>query len=181
MKKINLFVLLVLVNMIVLTGFSQKRIKETPLEIKGAALLNDNRIKDYAISVYLDGTKIDSIYCKSKKSIYFYVDYNQVYTFLFQKQDCKDKIVIVNTKIPEGLKGMKGDLFDFEIEMSQVLTKNTNEIEDYPVAVLRINKEEQQLEASEAYYKFTHKEWEVTTLSISEGALLKGDKKNKPD
>ncbi|MES2763507.1 MAG: hypothetical protein V4677_14935 [Bacteroidota bacterium] len=183
MKKINLYVLMVLLNTIVFTGFSQKRIKKNPLEITGAALLNDARTKNYSISIYLDGSKVDSIYTKSKSSLSFFVDYNHVYTFLFQKQDCKDKIVIVNTTIPEGLKGMKDDIFDFEIEMSQSLAKNTNETEDYPVAVLSINKEEEQLMASEAYYKFTHQEWEVTTLNVTENSLIKESKKikNKAD
>ncbi|MES2513171.1 MAG: hypothetical protein V4580_03470 [Bacteroidota bacterium] len=155
MKKINLFVLVVLLNSIALSGFSQKRIRKAPLEITGSALVNDIPAKNYAISVYLDGTKIDSLYTKSKKSINFYVNYNQVYTFLFEKEGCKDKIVIVNTNIPEGLKNMNEDVFEFEVEMSQSLAKNSD-TEDYPVAVLKINKDEEMLEASKAYHAFTH-------------------------
>ena len=158
MKKNNVFLLLVLVNTIALTGFSQKVIRKAPLEITGIALLNDVPTKDYAVSVYLDGTKIDSLYTKSKKTIKFYVNYNQVYTFLFQKECFKDKLIIVNTNIPEGLMGMQDNTFEFAIEMSQSLTKDISEIEDYPVAVLNINKEEELLEASKSYNKFTHRE-----------------------
>jgi hypothetical protein len=155
MKKINVFVLLVLLNSIAITALSQKRVRKAPLEITGSALVNDLPAKDYAISVYLDGHKIDSLYSKSKKCINFYVNYNEVYTFLFQKEGCKDKIVIVNTTIPEGLKNMNEDVFDFAVEMTQSLTKNSA-TEDYPVAVLKINKEEEMLEASKAYHAFTH-------------------------
>jgi hypothetical protein len=179
MKTKTVMMLMVLVNMIMLTGFSQKRLRKKPLEITGAALLNDSRTTNYAISVYLDGTKIDSMYNKSKKSIKFYVNYNQVYTFLFQKQDCKDKIIIVNTMIPEGLKSLNDDVFDFEVEMSQSLAKKSDEIEDYPVAVLKISKDKELLEASESYYRFTHQNWEVTTLNVAETLPAKGHLKKK--
>ena len=71
MKKNRLFALVIILNTIVITGFSQKKISKDPLVIKGAALLNNEKIRNYAISVYLDGNKIDSIYTKSTKSIYF--------------------------------------------------------------------------------------------------------------
>ncbi len=179
MKARNIFVLIVLINAISLTGFSQKKNRKMPLEITGSALLNDSRTTDYAISVYLDGTKIDSLYNKTKKSIKFYVNYNEVYTFLFQKPDCKDKIVIVNTMIPDGLKYLQDDTFDFEIEMSQVLVKKGSEIEDYPVAVLKINKEEELLAPSESYYKFTHQDWDLMTLNVSDPSPKRTTEKNK--
>ncbi|MBI3518793.1 MAG: hypothetical protein HY062_05485 [Bacteroidetes bacterium] len=176
MKTINVFVCMIFMNITTLTVFSQKGSGVSQLEITGAALLNDSRTNDYAISVYLDGTKIDSMYNKSKRKIKFYVNYNQVYTFLFQKQGCKDKILIVNTIIPEGLKEMQDDTFDFEVEMTQSLTKNSEEIEDYPVAVLNINKKEELLQASESYYQFTHQDWDLTTVNVSDATALKKSK-----
>lgn len=173
MKTNSLFVLVIILNTIVIHGFSQKRINKDPLVIKGAALLNDEKIRNYAISVYMDGNKIDSIFSKSKKSIYFYVSYHNVYTFLFQKDGCRDKIVIVNTNIPEGQKGMKDDIFEFEVEMSQSLIKDSKEIEDYPVAVLKVNEADQVLEVSESYYKFTHREWDLATINLWEQPLIK--------
>ena len=119
------------------------------------------------------------MYSKSKKPIKFYVAYDQLYTFLFQKQGCEDKIVIVDTKIPKGLKEMKDDTFDFEIEMSQALAKTTKETEDYPVAVLSINKEEEMLKASESYNKFTHQGSEVITINVSNSLLPKSSKSDK--
>ena len=179
MKKNRLFALVIILNTIVITGFSQKKISKDPLVIKGAALLNNEKIRNYAISVYLDGNKIDSIYTKSTKSIYFYVSYHNVYTFLFQKNDCKDKIVIVNTNIPEGQEGMKDDIFEFEVEMSQSLIKDSKEIEDFPVAVLKINEADQLLEASESYNKLTHREWDLAIINFWEQPLIKETNKNR--
>lgn len=163
-----------------LTATAQKKFKEyDTLEITGAALLNDKNVRNYSISVYLDGTKIDSLYSKNKKPIKFLVDCNQLYTFLFQKDNCQDKIVIVNTKIPEGLKEMQDHTFDFEIEMSQFLLKDSKETEDFPVAVIVIDKEDELLEASESYDKFTHHEFEVITLNVSGNLSQKPRKSDK--
>jgi hypothetical protein len=159
MKTFTTCALLILINAIAFTATAQKKIKrQSTLEISGAALLNDQRIKDYSVSVYLDGHKVDSMYSKTTKPLYFNVVYNKVYTLLFQKEGCPDKMVIFNTDVPQGLKNMRDDTFDFEIEMSQYLLKNTRETEDYPAAVLLINKQTESLENSETYHKLTHKE-----------------------
>lgn len=174
MKSIKKSMLLLVVSTMTLTLNAQiKNSKKGALELIGSALLNNARTSDYSISVYLDGRIIDSMYTKSKRTIKFYVDYNQVYTLLFQKQNCLDKIVIVNTQIPGGLKSMEDDTFDFEVEMSQSLAKNTKELEDYPVAVLYIDKKEETLQASAEYNKFTHTNADVITVDVQRNKKVK--------
>lgn len=168
MKKVSFYVLMFLVNTIALTANAQSKNEEPAfMEISGRALMNDVKTKNYAVSVYLDGRIIDSMYTATKRPITFAVEYNQVYTFLFQKEGCEDKVVIVNTKIPEGLKSMQDNTFEFQVEMSETLTKKSKETEDYPVAVLMINKNDELLEISEDYYKLTHKEDGVTSSNVS--------------
>ena len=174
MKTIRKIMLIGIISSIAVTATAQKSRKKVDLlEITGAALLNDQRVSDYAISVYLDGTKIDSMYTKSKKKIKFYLTYDKVYTFLFQKANCVDKIVIVNTQIPAGLKSMEDDTFDFEVEMSQSLAKTAKELEDYPVAVLYIDKKEEALQASAEYNKFTHSNADVITVDVHGNKKIK--------
>jgi hypothetical protein len=145
------------INTIALTATAQKKVRNTnTFEISGVALLNDQRVGDYTVSVYLDGTRIDSMYSKSKKPLYFTLECNQVYSCLFQKKGYKDKIVIVNTKIPEGLKSIQDDSFYFEIEMTESLKRKSEEIEDYPVAIIMISEPDELLKASECYYQLTH-------------------------
>jgi|GEM_PF-5774778 len=150
--------LLVVLNSIFFTALSQKTVNpyDGALEITSSALFNDEKTSNYSISVFLDGHRLDSVYMKSKRPIHMYLDYNRVYTFLFQKENCKDKIVVLNTLVPEGLKGMQDETFNFQVEMTQTLTKNSPETEDMPVAVVMINKNEELLQASESYFKFTH-------------------------
>jgi len=169
MKNFRHFALLVLTTLTVYTATAQKKIKrQSFLEITGVALINDVKIRDYNVSVYLDGVKVDSMFAKSVKPVFFTVAYNKVYTLVFQKYGCNDKMIIINTHVPQGLKDIKEDTFDFEIEMSQSLTKDSKEIEDYPVAVLLINKETESFESSENYYNFTHKEKEADPAVFAE-------------
>ena len=166
MEKTKYYLLAFIISITSMTISAQKKHHiEDVLEITGAALLNNQRTSNYSISVYLDGTRIDSMYTKSKKDIKFYAAYNQVYTLLFQKENCLDKIVIVNTQLPIDLKSMQDDSFDFEIELSQALTKKSKDLEDYPVAVLYIDKKEEMLQASVEYNKFTHSNAEVITTA----------------
>lgn len=171
-------VLLIMVNVFVLTGLAQKKQNiDNVLKITGTALLNNQRVSDYSVSIYLDGTRIDSTYTKSKKSIKFYAAYNKVYTLLFQKENYKDKIVIVNTQLPDGSILMKDDRFDFEVEMFQVSSKNNKELEDNSVAVLSIDKKEQILQAS-TDYKFTHSDPKaIKTNRLDTASDKKMDKK----
>ncbi len=174
MKTLLKLILVLIFITVTLDSNAQKiRSKKDVLEITSAALLNNQRASNYAMSVYLDGRIIDSMYTKSKKTIKFYVAYNQIYTFLFQKENCLDKIVIVNTQLPKDMKSIQDDTFDFEIEMSQVLSKNSKELEDYPVAVLYIDKKEEMLQASAKYNKFTHTNADVITTDVNNTAPKK--------
>ncbi len=177
MKTFTTCALVILINALALTATAQKKIKrQSTLEITGAALLNDKRIKNYSVSVYLDGSKVDSMFSTTTKPLFFTVVYNKVYTLLFQKEGCQDKMVIFNTHVPKGMKNMKDDTFDFEVEMSQCLLRENQEIEDYPAAVLLINKSSESLETSEAYYKLTHKETANEAMLVElNGIMNKGD------
>jgi hypothetical protein len=156
--KRNVFYIVLMVNLISTYIMAQKKPDTSDLfKITGAALFNDQRVADYSVSVYLDGVKIDSMYTKSKKTIKFYVCFNKVFTFLYQKKGCADKIIIVNTEVPDGLQYIADNTFDFEVELSQSLTRISEDLEDYPIAVLLINKEDEMLQASAEYDRLTHK------------------------
>ncbi len=169
------FYFLLILNTIVLFSFAQKnKAKEDILRISGTVLLNDQPTGRYAVSIYLDGTMIDSLYTKSKRVINFHIGYNKVYTFLFQKENCLDKIVIVNTQFPDGVTSVKNNTFDFEVEMSQSLTKKGADLIDYPVAVLLIDKKEESMEASSEYNNLTHENSDELKNDRTKKKLLKG-------
>lgn len=61
---------------------------------------------------------------------------------------------------------MKYESFDFEVEMSESLIKYSIDTEDYPIAVVNINKAEKSLVASQDYQKLTHKVAEVSPIDF---------------
>ena len=125
------------------------------LEIEANALIEDKNAKEYAIVVYSDGKLLDSIYCKKAKKVALSLDCSKVYSLVFKKANYDDKIVMVNTKIPKGLRELIEDPFILQVELAKISTSN-NELTDYPVAVLSVNKRVKSLMASENYYKMTH-------------------------
>lgn len=140
MRKLNYYLFIILINIITLTTTGQNKIeKQNTLRITGAALLNNQYVNDYSMSVYLDGTRIDSIYSESKSPIKFILPGNQVFTVLFQKQNCLDKIVIVNTQTPKSFKKAQSAFYNFEVELSESLSKSSKDIEDNGIAILMIN------------------------------------------
>lgn len=122
--------------------------KTGTLEIKGVVKLNNEKTSDYSVSIYLDGRKADSIYIKSTKSINFYVQYNQLYTVHFQKKNCVDKFIIINTQIPNCIKAIQDNIFQFETELNQSLAENSNIQNENSVTTLYIDKNEDMLKAA---------------------------------
>ncbi len=125
------------------------------LEIKASALVEDKNTDNYSVVVYSDGVLKDSIFMKKSKSIDLSLESGKLYSIVFKKTNYADKIVIVDTKIPSGLRELTEDPFELQIELSKSTTVK-QDLSDYPVAVLTVNKKEKSLMASETYHKFTH-------------------------
>lgn len=125
-------------------------------DINASALYNDEATIDYSVIVYEDGTKKDSIYVKKTKGVKITLASNKVYSIVYKKQDCPDKLVIVNTELPLNFEEETQDPFELQIELSSKNKRINREYADYPVAVLIVNKTKRLLMASESYYKLTH-------------------------
>lgn len=157
MKTLKLISFIIVVIVFANKVYAQKNnLLKSNLQVKGTALLNDNPTSSYTVSVYLSGKKIDSMYCKSKRPTFFSLNYNNIYSICYQKENCKNKVIIVDTRIPKGLKELEDDTHDFEVEMSESLVKNSSETEDFPVAILLIDKREKMLVLCESYHQFMH-------------------------
>lgn len=127
----------------------------TSLEIKASALIEDKNTDNYAIVIYMDGVLKDSIYNKKSKAVDVTLESGKLYSIVFKKANYADKIVIVNTNIPSGLRELHEEPFELQIELSQNASVKKDLI-DYPVAVLTVNRKVKSLMASEEYHKFTH-------------------------
>lgn len=135
-----------------LKGISQIKV----VEINASALVEDKNTKDYSILIYSDGKLIDSIYCKNTKSMILSLESYKTYSLVFKKTNYPEKLVIVDTKIPSGVRELVEEPFDLQIELSQSTSSVKDDLKDYPVAVLSVSKKVKSLMASENYYKLTH-------------------------
>lgn len=125
-------------------------------EINASALLKDKITNQYSILILLDGQLKDSIFCKKEKPILLTLEGNKIYSIVFKKENYPEKLVIVNTKNPSGVRELSEDPFNLQIELSPSKTSVKQDLIDYPVAILMVNKKEKSLMASEKYYQFTH-------------------------
>jgi hypothetical protein len=124
-------------------------------ELNVSALLNDKAIGDYSVLVYEDGKIKDSLFTKKIKPIQIALESNKVYSVAIRKDNLPIKIAIVNTLYPKNLGDLEQEPFELQIEISPDIQKLKQEYEDYPVAILLVNKKKKLLMASEAYFQQT--------------------------
>lgn len=125
-------------------------------EISASVLLEDKITSQYFILVLSDGQLKDSIFCKKEKPVVLTLEGNKIYSIVFKKENYPEKLVIVNTKNPSGVRELSEDPFNLQIELSPNKTSVKQELIDYPVAILMVDKKVKSLMASEKYYQFTH-------------------------
>lgn len=148
------FALIVLVS-----GFSYNLQAQNNLmfEINSSAIYNDAPTSNYSIIIYADGKRKDSLFVKKNKAINLSLESDKVYSLVFKKENCPDRFVIVNTNIPSGIGEIQNEEpFDLQIEVSPDAKSVRQEYDDYPVAILMVNKKKKLLMASENYHKETH-------------------------
>jgi hypothetical protein len=153
MKK-HLSKILTIFSVLTLTTNLKAQIKT--VEINASALVEDKNVGDYSILIYNDGKIKDSVYCKKSKPVTLSLESSKLYSIVFKKGSYPNKLVIVDTQIPSGLREMVEEPFELQIELANVSTSLKEDLSDYPVAILTVNKKEKSLMASENYYKLTH-------------------------
>ena len=126
------------------------------VEINASALVEDKAISDYTILIYSDGHLKDSLFCKKSKPTALELESGKLYSIVFKKATYPNKLIIVDTKIPSGLREMVEEPFELQIELATKSATLKEDLTDHPIAILMVNKKEKSLMASENYHKFTH-------------------------
>lgn len=126
------------------------------VEISASALIEDKTVGEYSILIHNDGLLKDSLFNKKTKAVTLSLESGKLYSVLFKKANYPNKLVIVDTHIPSGLRELVEEPFELQIELAKVSESLKQDLADYPVAILTVNKKEKSLMASENYYKLTH-------------------------
>ena len=150
-KLPRLFSIVILLFISTITYSQQIKV----IEVNASALVEDKTTNNYYILIYNDGQLKDSIYCKKSKAVTLSLESYKLYSIVFKKESYSDKLVIVDTKIPSGLREMIEEPFELQVELAKTSTSKADLI-DYPIAILSISRKEKSLMASENYYKLTH-------------------------
>lgn len=156
MKPINLKSLFLGVVSLLSLNMNAQNLENVVFEVKASALYNDQPTNEYSILIYENGQLKDSLFMKKTKATTLSLEANKVYSVVYKKENCREKVVIVNTEIPKGLNEIDTEEpFELQIEMSPKVKKIKQEFIDYPVAILTVNKKKRLLMASENYFKET--------------------------
>ena len=141
-------------SFVILTLSTKAQIKV--VEINASALVEDKAVGEYTILIYNDGNLKDSVFSKKSKAVTLALESGKLYSIVFKKATYNNKLVIVDTQIPSGLRELVEEPFELQIELAKVSESLKQDLADYPVAILTVNKKEKSLMASENYYKLTH-------------------------
>lgn len=86
------------------------------LEISCSVSEQNTPMRDYMILILEDDTIRDTIFADLTLPIFIQLDLNKSYILEFSKPGFLDRLVLVDTKVPEG-KDRKRYTYDFEIDM----------------------------------------------------------------
>ena len=124
-------------------------------DLNVSALLNDKSVGNYSVLVYEDGKLKDSIFSKKIKPVQISLESNKIYSIAIRRENLPLKIAIVNTVYPKNMGDLEQEPFELQLEISPDIQKLKKEYEDYPAAILLVNKKKKLLMASENYFQQT--------------------------
>lgn len=90
------------------------------VEISASALIEDKTVGEYSILIYNDGLLKDSLFIKQTKAVTLSLESGKLYSVLFKKANYPNKLVIVDTHIPSGLRELVEEPFELQIELAKV-------------------------------------------------------------
>ena len=134
----NLLILKVLSVFFIVFFLNNAKAQIKIIEINASALVENKNIGEYSILIYIDGQLKDSVFCKKTNSKTLSLESEKLYSIVFKKASFPEKIVIVDTKIPSGLRELIEEPFELQVELSKISTTLKQELTDYPVAILTI-------------------------------------------
>ncbi|MBI3510310.1 MAG: hypothetical protein HY064_06575 [Bacteroidetes bacterium] len=108
--------------------------KEKNLEISSFLTYNGEKVSDYSMIVYEEGIPVDTFIVTEENKTFVMLNYDCNYCIRYTKEGFLDRVVLIDTHVPEGESFMK-HTFDFEIELVS-LKDHGNTIGDLPVAIV---------------------------------------------
>lgn len=104
MKTFNLYVIIVLMNLFALKATAQHK-KHGPktVHVSTCVLVDNLAIKNYSITLYKDGVKLDSLFNDDLGAIDVILPLNKTFTIEIKKEGFESKLIIIDTNLPQEL------------------------------------------------------------------------------
>lgn len=108
------------------------------LPVHGEVTLDGARAQDYDLILYKDNVELGKLKPKSKGRFELELDIDQTYTVRIMKEGFQEKMILVDTSIPEGL--IQYPAYDCFVNLMPVNASNIDPFyTDFPSAVVRYN------------------------------------------
>ena len=157
MKHITLY-LLFLTSILVHNAQAQNKKKHSaPFDLNGVATVYGKPAGNYELTLYYNGEIVETFYVTKASPVTFELESNRVYSLVYEKGAFPDKIVIINTEVPQDIKNIGSQVFHYEVELAPRASTQKKEMEDYPVAYVFYHTEEKKLVFSSKYHNDSHK------------------------
>jgi hypothetical protein len=132
MKTSILIFVIILLNLFTLKATAQNRKSHfKAIQISANVLYQNEAMKDYAIVIYSEGVKIDSVFMDDKEEFNILFLVNQSFTFVLKKTGYVTKTIMVDSRLPEGLKKLPLKANKIEITMMAKLGSTLNNAENF--------------------------------------------------
>jgi hypothetical protein len=150
---------------------AKKEVHRACLEVSGSASIYGKRMKDVTILLYKGDRLIHTLAASKKEVNNFLLEENTNYTLRFTKPGCADRLICIDTHIPEGIDLSPLFHFDFDLDMIPESEIQNKTIADFPAGLIYYDTESEKFETSATYSEslksINHqpvngKGWEVT-------------------
>jgi hypothetical protein len=121
------------------------------LKISSFLTYHGERMSDYTIIIYKNGTGVDTMNVNGDNSVKFFIDFDADYCVRFIKKGYYDRVVLVNTRIPESY---RNDFYKFDFEIEMISDKSSpNTLADMPVALVQYDQGENDFINNRDYFR----------------------------
>lgn len=123
------------------------------LDFSGVMTVNDQKVDDYTVYIYQDGTLLDSFYVTSKREQYYELPLNHNFALKFRKEGYRERVILVDTHVPDS-ESIHYYTFRYSIEfISEDQPSNT--FDDFPVAYVVFQKTKKDFDYDRKYHRNT--------------------------
>jgi hypothetical protein len=123
------------------------------LELKGSASVNGSKLKDFSIRLYKGGKLVSKMSNGKKEKCNFLLEANSEYTICFSKKGLPDRMISINTAVPEDVDLSRHFIYEFEMEFLPESTRINSEAIDFPAGLIYFDEDTEKFEYSRKYAK----------------------------